>query len=312
MPHAPSGFAFRKGSIAKIEMWNFVTYSHAAIYPNSALNLIVGPNGSGKSSIVCAICLGFGGNPKLLERGEKAKDYVQHNKTEATIEISLATGVENEVTTIRRKITTDAERSEKSESNSASDHILRVICYPPPPLPRGWTADPLPAAAAWFIDGVSKKLKDVDALVKAYNIQLANYTQFLPQDVVKMFPALTSRQLLVRTEEALGDNTLKTQHDRLIELKDGGKDQENRWKMEAEALRDLRAEQEKNKREVEKFKEWKTILERVESMKRKQPWLEFDIQKDKYEELNQLRKDSKKVRAACCPCANARAGRGRG
>lgn len=34
------------------------------------------------------------------------------------------------------------------------------------------------------------KLKEIQAVVAAYNIQLSNYTQFLPQDIVKLFPAL--------------------------------------------------------------------------------------------------------------------------
>ena len=44
---------------------NFLTYSSAEIYPGPALNMVIGPNGSGKSSIVCAISLGLGGNPKV-------------------------------------------------------------------------------------------------------------------------------------------------------------------------------------------------------------------------------------------------------
>ena len=193
---APAGFSFRKGSIAKIEVWNFVTYDHSAIYPNDSLNLIVGPNGSGKSSIVCAMCLGFGGSPKLLQRGETAKDYVQvtsalalalprrlnprhnaqHDKDEAVIEISLSTGNGNEVVVLRRviKITRDDYGSPDSEDNS------------------------------WFIDNRKCPVKEVKAVVTSYNIQLSNYTQFLPQDVVKEFPALTAEQLLRKTEEALG------------------------------------------------------------------------------------------------------------
>ena len=62
---APAEFDYRKGTIAVIEVWNFVTYSHMAIFPNSRLNLVIGPNGSGKSSIVCAMCLGLGGHLEL-------------------------------------------------------------------------------------------------------------------------------------------------------------------------------------------------------------------------------------------------------
>ena len=42
------------------------------------VNIIIGPNGSGKSSIVCALCLALGGDPKLLGRADKVGSYVRH------------------------------------------------------------------------------------------------------------------------------------------------------------------------------------------------------------------------------------------
>lgn len=117
MPVSPLvPFSYRAGSIVTIEVWNFVTYTHAAIHPSSRLNLIVGPNGSGKSSIVCAMCLGLGGAPTLLGRGNHAKDYVKHGENHAVIEISLATGQGSGVVVLKREIHTDEERqSDKSE-----------------------------------------------------------------------------------------------------------------------------------------------------------------------------------------------------
>lgn len=34
------------------------------------LNLVLGPNGSGKSALVCAVILGFGGDPGLTGRSK--------------------------------------------------------------------------------------------------------------------------------------------------------------------------------------------------------------------------------------------------
>lgn len=47
------------------------TFTEVTYTPHSKLNLIIGPNGSGKSSIVTALILGFGGNPKDINRGDK-------------------------------------------------------------------------------------------------------------------------------------------------------------------------------------------------------------------------------------------------
>lgn len=49
----------------------FRTFTRATYNAHPKLNLIIGPNGSGKSSIVTALILGFGGNPKDINRGDK-------------------------------------------------------------------------------------------------------------------------------------------------------------------------------------------------------------------------------------------------
>lgn len=41
------------------------------MHPGPQLNMIIGPNGTGKSTMVAAIILGLGGNPKIVGRGSK-------------------------------------------------------------------------------------------------------------------------------------------------------------------------------------------------------------------------------------------------
>lgn len=41
------------------------------MHPGPHLNMIIGPNGTGKSTMVAAIILGLGGNPKTVGRGSK-------------------------------------------------------------------------------------------------------------------------------------------------------------------------------------------------------------------------------------------------
>ena len=257
-----ASMTYAKGSIVCIEVRNFVTYTHSAIYPSSRLNLIVGPNGSGKSTVVCAMCLGLGGSPKLLERGEKAKDYVRHGETKATIEISLAKGTGKDVVVLRRTIETDLGR-ESEESK-------------------------------WWIDGRSCKKKEIDAVVSAYNIQLKNYTQFLPQDVVKMFPALTQVQLLHRTEEALEDQTLLPKHKKLIELRAAGRAKDADHGVKQQHLEELEAKQAKLQAEVEKFNEWSDLTKEIDNMKLREPWLQFETCRDKALELKALKKEAAK------------------
>ncbi|XP_016657266.1 structural maintenance of chromosomes protein 5 [Acyrthosiphon pisum] len=65
------------------------TFTEVTYTPHSKLNLIIGPNGSGKSSIVTALILGFGGNPKDINRGDKVSQFVKKGKSVADISIEL-------------------------------------------------------------------------------------------------------------------------------------------------------------------------------------------------------------------------------
>ena len=80
---------FQTGQIVRIRLTDWVTFDETVIECEPGLNLIVGPNGTGKSSIVCAICLGLGGKPKSLGRGEKAADFIKYGRKTAQIQIEL-------------------------------------------------------------------------------------------------------------------------------------------------------------------------------------------------------------------------------
>lgn len=51
------------GSIVRVKLTNFVTYTAVEFFPGPSLNMVIGPNGTGKSTLVCAICLGLGWGP---------------------------------------------------------------------------------------------------------------------------------------------------------------------------------------------------------------------------------------------------------
>jgi AAA domain len=53
------------GSIFRVKLTNFVTYTSAEFNPGPSLNMVIGPNGTGKSTLVCAICLGLGSSPAV-------------------------------------------------------------------------------------------------------------------------------------------------------------------------------------------------------------------------------------------------------
>lgn len=56
---------YKPGSIVRIKLTDFVTYTSAEFFPGPKLNMVIGPNGTGKSTLVCAICLGLGWGPQV-------------------------------------------------------------------------------------------------------------------------------------------------------------------------------------------------------------------------------------------------------
>ena len=67
----------------------FRTYSRVEIFPEPGLNVVIGPNGTGKSTIVCGICLGLAGSPKILGRQTTIPEFIKHGQSMAVIEIDL-------------------------------------------------------------------------------------------------------------------------------------------------------------------------------------------------------------------------------
>jgi hypothetical protein len=62
---------FQPGSIVRVALKNFVTYTETEFFPGPRLNMVIGPNGTGKSTLVCAICLGLGWGPQVCVGRER-------------------------------------------------------------------------------------------------------------------------------------------------------------------------------------------------------------------------------------------------
>lgn len=68
----PDADGYKPGSIVRIKVNDFVTYTSAEFFPGPKLNMVIGPNGTGKSTLVCAICLGLGWGPQVRTKNTPA------------------------------------------------------------------------------------------------------------------------------------------------------------------------------------------------------------------------------------------------
>ncbi|KAI4988646.1 hypothetical protein ZWY2020_035886 [Hordeum vulgare] len=157
-----------------------MTYDRLVSRPGPRLNLVVGPNGSGKSSLVCAIALALATDPSILGRASSVRAFVKRGEESDHVRLSL-----------------------RSQSQASDIHITRKV--------------DTNNKSEWLLDGTSVPKKDIIDVIKKFNIQINNLTQFLPQDRVCEFAKLTPIQLLEETEKAVGDPNLPVQHRQLIE-----------------------------------------------------------------------------------------------
>lgn len=269
---------YKPGSIKRVKLKNFLTYDAVEFFPGPRLNVVVGPNGTGKSTILCAICLGLGGQPPLLGRADDARLFIKHEKEEAMIEIELAPHSNNgrrEAThTIRRVI----DRDRGSENGKGA------------------------GASTFYINGHKSNLKSVKELVsERYQIHIDNLCTFLPQDKVGSFSGFDKQALLVETEKALSVKLYNTHKD-LIELERALQSSGTDVASIEDELAKLMKENERLEREKELMEERASCLERIDLLKKKRAWLIFDQKreeakaaKEKREELKKQKKEADKA-----------------
>jgi len=198
-------FRFPPGSIIRLAMKNFVTYSDAQFYPGPNMNLVIGPNGSGKSTIVCAICLGLGYRPDVLGRATAVGDYVQHGKEVAEIEIELAQENGQSIV-VKRKIKRDKNQSTYYLNGISPNRDVCWLKANKTRLQKSRNSSPV---------SISKLTTYGNAPHFAY----IDVSQFLPQDRVASFAQLSPTQLLHETQRAVGGDEMVAHWERLCALR---------------------------------------------------------------------------------------------
>ncbi|KAK6119210.1 hypothetical protein DH2020_047058 [Rehmannia glutinosa] len=263
---------YMPGNITRIELCNFMTFNKLTCKPGSRLNLVIGPNGSGKSSLVCAIALGLGGEPQLLGRATSVGAYVKRGEESGYIKICLRGESKEELITITRKIDT----RNKSE---------------------------------WLFNGKVVGKKEINEVIQRFNIQVNNLTQGEPEcheeelknSVLQKcsylrvceFAKLTPVQLLEETEKAVGDPQLPVQHRTLIMKSQELKKFERAVASNKGSLDQLKAHNAELEKDVKRVRQREDLLAKAESMKKKLPWLKYDIKKAEYLEAKKQEEDAK-------------------
>ena len=97
-------------------------------------------------------------------------------------------------------------------------------------------------------------------------------TQFLPQDKVCEFAKLSPIEV---TEKAIEDQELSGKHKALIKKSRELKRLEITVKQNEETLTKIKALNGEQEKDVERVREKKKLLRKIESIKKKLPWLKY-------------------------------------
>ncbi|CAH1154399.1 unnamed protein product [Phaedon cochleariae] len=246
---------YRPGSIRKIEVRNFVTYSHVELYPGPNLNMIIGPNGTGKSTVVAAIILGLGGNPKVVGRGTRVSEYVKHNCESSTINIFLQEDQDDQYLKVTREFDTH-ERS------------------------------------TWKLNNRKVKLEDMLEYIKKFNIQVNNLCQFLPQDRVQDFAKLNKQDLLRETQRALCRFDLIEKQDSLIRNREQHKQMLGSLETQQKRLQEAHDLNNRLEGRVQSFNKKKKYSENIQHIERKIAWTLYEAIRV---QLTDIKKDRNKA-----------------
>ncbi|TVY35657.1 Structural maintenance of chromosomes protein [Lachnellula subtilissima] len=250
---------FQPGAIVRVKLTNFVTYESAEFFPGPNLNMVIGPNGTGKSSLVCAICLGLGWGPIHLGRAQQIGEFVKHNTSTAQVEIEL-------------------QRRPEEPKN----HVVRLKIIKDGNIREFW------------LDDRKTSLKAVQTLTRGFNIQVDNLCQFLPQDKVSEFAALSPVELLQQTQRAAAPEEMLEQHESLKQLRKEQKLLDNQLERDKENLRTRESRQEGLRVEVQQLEERNQILENVMVLKKTIPFVEYRFARNQHVIFKRKKKEAQK------------------
>ncbi|PWY83459.1 P-loop containing nucleoside triphosphate hydrolase protein [Aspergillus heteromorphus CBS 117.55] len=246
----PAQEAYKPGAIVRIKVTDFVTYTSAEFFPGPKLNMVIGPNGTGKSTLVCAICLGLGWGPQHLGRAKDPGEFVKHGCREAIIEIELAGGP-------RFRRNPVVSRTIKRDGNKST----------------------------FTLNGKQASRNQVLKLAQSFAIQIDNLCQFLPQDKVSEFAALTPIELLNSTQRAAAGEEMIEWHDNLKRLRGEQKKLQMDNQGDRDMLANLEDRQEMQREDVERMRQRAQIKRKIEMLEFARPVTQYKEAHNKWTEL---------------------------
>lgn len=144
--------------------------------------------------------------------------------------------------------------------------------------------------SSFTVNGKHKSRQEVLKLAQSFSIQVDNLCQFLPQDRVAEFAALTPIELLRSTQRAAAGPEMIEWHDALMKLRAEQKTLEIDNRAQKDTLTNLENRQEMQRADVERMRQRTEIERKIEILESVRPVVEFKEYRTTFSELKD-RKD---------------------
>jgi chromosome segregation ATPase len=243
-----------------VALTNFVTYTKAEFQCGPNLNMVIGPNGTGKSTLVCAICLALGGATALLGRAKDVVEFVKHGAKRAEVEIELA----------------------RDTDRQGNNPIITL------------RINKEDGKCSFYIDRKASTKKAVQELARKFSIQIDNLCQFLPQDRVVEFAALSPVDLLAQTQRAIAPDQMTTWHNGLIAMSRESKQKYSERTSTAEQLKAMEDRQKSQEGEVGRLRERSALQEKAVLYGKLKPFPEYNQLVIRHQEAQMRKKEVRK------------------
>lgn len=211
-----------------------------------------------------AICLGLGGNPKILGRADDLRAFIMHGKDVAKVEVELATEDGRKLSILR-----SIDRRKGSEKGKGK------------------------GASTFYINDEKVKIDKVQELVREkFNIQIDNLCTFLPQEKVGSFSGLSDADRLLETEKSISLQ-LHRCHLELVEMEESVQTDASQLDTLKDTLK--RKEAELQRLDVDRGRQEARIKaeETLGLLEKKKLWLVFEELRDVAIKIKEEKKQAK-------------------
>ena len=127
----------------------------------------------------------------------------------------------------------------------------------------------------YYVDGKPESKKKVMNLARKFSIQIDNLCQFLPQDKVVEFAAMTPVDLLRSTQRAVASQEMIDWHDQLKEMRGNQRAIEHQQVTDRDSVTNLEARQRMQEADVSRIRERDQVLEKVRLLQAALPIVEY-------------------------------------